>query len=124
MYNLADCPTPFEKSPWVNYQGDMYVGDDGARYEVMELPHMVDATGLLHPHTSDEADIFLRRGMGPEPQTTSMGSKGPGTSANPFDVREGKSQNKPREEPEVTTGFTFETGHWMFVKETPVWRIF
>ena len=34
VYKTVDCPTPFEKSPWVNYQGDMYVGEDGARYKV------------------------------------------------------------------------------------------
>ena len=49
VYKSAECPTPFERSPMVNYQGDMYVGKDGARYEVTEFPHMVDATGFLHP---------------------------------------------------------------------------
>ena len=24
VYKIADCPTPFEKYPWVNYQGDIY----------------------------------------------------------------------------------------------------
>ena len=47
VYKIANCPTPFEMTPWFNYQGDMYVGNDGARYKVTELPHMVDATGLL-----------------------------------------------------------------------------
>ena len=28
------------------------------------------------------------------------------------------------EEPEVTTRFTFETGHWTLMREVPVWRIF
>ena len=31
VYKTNNCLTPFEKSPWVNYQGDMYVEDDGSR---------------------------------------------------------------------------------------------
>ena len=60
MYKTVDCPTPFEKSPWVNYQGDMYVGEDGARYKVTKHPHMVDATRLLHTRMNNEGDISLR----------------------------------------------------------------
>ena len=87
VYKSVECPTPFKKSPMVNYQGDMYVGKDGARYKVTELPHMVDATGLLHPHTGAEAaDISLRRGIGPESKapTASKGSKGQSKSHKPF----------------------------------------
>ena len=29
VYKTTDCPTPFKKGPWFNYQGDMYVGKDG-----------------------------------------------------------------------------------------------
>ena len=48
VYKTADCPTPFEQFPRVNYQGDMYVGNDGARYEVTKHPQLIDAIGLLH----------------------------------------------------------------------------
>ena len=61
--------------------------------------------------------------MGPEIPTTSGGSR-PGVSTNPFDVIDENAQQTPVEEPEVTTGFTFETGHWSYVRETPVWRLF
>ena len=42
----------------------MYIGADGARYEVTKHPHMVDAAGLLHPSTSEAPNISLQRGMG------------------------------------------------------------
>ena len=38
VYKTADCLTPFEQSLMANYQGDMYVGEDGARFEVTEFP--------------------------------------------------------------------------------------
>ena len=47
VYKTADCPNPFEKAPRVNYQGDMYVGEDGARYEVTDHP-----TKWMPPDTS------------------------------------------------------------------------
>ena len=61
------------------------VGDDGARYKVTKHPHMVDAIKLLHSHTSNDADISLRQGVGPKPPAASRESKGLGTSTNPFD---------------------------------------
>ena len=86
VYKMVECPTRFEQSPWVNYQGDMYVGKDGARYEVTVHPHLVNAIGTLHPNTRDKEDISLQGGMGKEPKrpTTSRGSKGPGMSTNHF----------------------------------------
>ena len=124
VYKTADCPTPFEKAPWVNYQGDMYVGEDGARYEVTDHPHKVDATGYLLTDMNDVEDISLRRGIGPNLPTTSRGSKGPGTSTNPFDIVDTSTNEQVHEELEVTTGFTFETGMKTIVKDIPVWRIF
>ena len=75
VYKTADCPTPFEKAPWVNYQGDMYVGEDGARYEVTNHPHKVDGTGYLHTNMNDGRDISLRRGIGPDLPATLRGSR-------------------------------------------------
>ena len=123
VYKMVDCPTPFEKSPWVNYQGDMYVGEDGARYKVAKHPHMVDATGLLHTHTNNEGDTSLRQGIGPKPPATSRESKGLGVSTNPFEILNDHA-HKVVEELEVTTGFAFETRHISYAKEIPVWHIF
>ena len=122
VYKTAECPTPFEQSPWVNYQGDMYVGEDGARYEVTEHPHLVNAAGSLQPKIKEPEDVSLQRGMGKEPEhpTTSRGSKGTGMSTNPFELEEDNVGKSPVEEQEVTTGFTFEMGDWTTVKEFPV----
>ena len=54
----------------------MYVGEDGARYKVMEHPHKVDATKFLHTNMNGDGDIFLRRGIGLELPATSRESKG------------------------------------------------
>ncbi len=34
MFKSAEHRTPFNEMPMVNYQGDLYMGIDGARYEV------------------------------------------------------------------------------------------
>lgn len=34
-------------NPWVNYQEDMYMGDDGTRYEVTDYPENVDMLGVI-----------------------------------------------------------------------------
>ena len=81
----------------------------------------------LHPHTGAEAaDISLRRGIGPETEapTALKGSKGQSKSTNPFDVIDEEVPRTNGEEPEVNTGFTFETNYWTFTREVPVWRIF
>ena len=129
VYKTAEHLTPFEQSLMANYQGEMYVGEDGARYQVTEFPHLVDSTGYIHPQQGtmdNEADISLRRGMGPDPQgpLPSKGSKGQSKSqsANPFENDD--EVREQGEEPEVNTGFAFETGFWTLIKEVPVWRIF
>ena len=84
---------------------------------------MVDATGLLHTRTKNEGDISLRQGIGPEPLATSRESKGPCVSTKPFEILDDYA-NKVVEEPEVTTGFAFETRHRSYVREISIWRIF
>lgn len=39
--------TPFQETPMVNYQGDLYMGKDGAWYEVTWYLEQVDALGTL-----------------------------------------------------------------------------
>ena len=102
----------------------MYVGEDGARYEVPDHPHKVDATRYLHTDMNDVEDISLRKGIGPNLPTASRGSKGPGTSTNPFDVIDTSAIKRVNEELEVTMRLTFEMGRRAIAKEIPVWRIF
>lgn len=42
---LADARTPFEAKPWVNYQGDSYMGMQGERYLFTKEPWDVDNLG-------------------------------------------------------------------------------
>ena len=46
-FKTADSNTPFYAAPLVNYQGDLYIGSDGARYEVTEYPDRIDPSGVL-----------------------------------------------------------------------------
>ena len=57
VYKTGKCLMPFEKLSWVNYQGEMYIKEDGARYEVTKHPHKVDAFGMLHAPTINSLDI-------------------------------------------------------------------
>ena len=56
---MGELLTPFEKMPWVNYQGDMYIREDGARNKVTKHPHKVDAFGMLCAPTSNALDVTL-----------------------------------------------------------------
>ena len=49
-FKSAEHRTPFTETPMVNYQGDLYMGTDGARYEVTKYPELVDALGVLQTH--------------------------------------------------------------------------
>ena len=42
---LADTKTPFEVNPWVNYQGDSYMGKHGERYLITKEPYSMDNLG-------------------------------------------------------------------------------
>ncbi|KAI5063161.1 hypothetical protein GOP47_0021708 [Adiantum capillus-veneris] len=48
-FKSAEYRTPFNDLPLGNYQGDLYMGKDGARYEVTKYPEKVDALGVLQP---------------------------------------------------------------------------
>ena len=44
VYKIGEYITHFEISPWINYQGDMYIGEDGVCYEMTLDPKIVDFT--------------------------------------------------------------------------------
>ena len=69
---IADVLSNRHMNPWVNYQADMYMGEDGARYEVTEYPEQVDIMGVLPK--SEQTDP--RNNPLPNPNQ-------PGTSTNP-----------------------------------------
>ena len=45
VVKLEDVATTFEANPWVNYQGDLYMGESGERYVVTSDPENVDKWG-------------------------------------------------------------------------------
>ena len=123
VYKTGEHLTPFEKYPWVNYQGDMYMGDDGARYEVTESPENIDASGNLHtsknnPQPFDQSQEF-----------TYLQGKGKATQSNPFvdPVNEVQGEN-PNEQAGESKGQNVSKGSitslWTYVKEFLVWRVF
>ena len=47
VFNTAEHQTPFQEFPEVNYQGDLYIGKDGAHYQVTRYPQQIDSHGVL-----------------------------------------------------------------------------
>ena len=47
VVKIEDHPTAFDPAPWVNYQGEMYVGQKGAHYQVVLEPDKVDKWGQV-----------------------------------------------------------------------------
>ena len=54
--------TPFEVNPLVNYQGDLYIGKDGARYEVMRYPDWIDPCGFVRSKNTNVSTSLLNKG--------------------------------------------------------------
>ena len=55
-------PTTFQRDPWVNFQGDICIGEDGAWYVVTKQPKLIDALGLLK--LNEEASISFKGSNG------------------------------------------------------------
>ena len=45
VVKIEDHVTPFDPTPWVNFQGDRYMGKDGSMYLLTEFPEEVDKLG-------------------------------------------------------------------------------
>ena len=63
---VKDTPTAFDAVPWVNYQGDLYMGESGEHYIVISKPENVDKWGVIvrvdkvkEPPFVDSADMKL-----------------------------------------------------------------
>lgn len=84
VYKTMECPNPFEKLPWVNYQGDMYIREDGARYKVANHPKDVEASSFILAPKGTVLDISLQRRIGSKAMEQSQGTKESGTPPNPF----------------------------------------
>ena len=63
---VEDTPTAFDVAPWVNYQGDLYMGQSRERYIVVTEPENVDKWGVMvkadkvkEPPFGDSADMKL-----------------------------------------------------------------
>ena len=44
---IGDTLTAFDTAPWVNYQGDLYMGQSGECYIVIAEPENVDKCGVI-----------------------------------------------------------------------------
>ena len=49
VVKVEDHPTAFDPAPWVNFQGDRYMGRDGAMYLIVADPDVVDTLGNVTP---------------------------------------------------------------------------
>ena len=46
---VEDHPSDLDPAPWVNFQGDRFMGRDGCMYLITNTPHDVDQLGNLIP---------------------------------------------------------------------------
>ena len=44
---VEDTPTAFDATPWVNYKGDLYMGQSREHYIVVTKPENVDKWGVM-----------------------------------------------------------------------------
>ena len=54
VVKVEDHPTAFEIAPFVNYQGELYMGQNGERYVVTKDPKNVDKWGQIVKETEAE----------------------------------------------------------------------
>lgn len=57
LIKIEDQPTEFDATPFVNYQGDRYIGPQGEMHLVVQNPEAVDSLGGIkepQPHEGDE----------------------------------------------------------------------
>ena len=47
VVKIAKRPRAFDASPWVNYQGKMYICQEGVRYQVVTKPNRVNKWGHM-----------------------------------------------------------------------------
>ena len=66
VVRVKDTPTAFDAVPWVNYQGDLYMGQSGEHYIVVTELENVDKWGVMvkvdkveEPPFGDSTDMNL-----------------------------------------------------------------
>ena len=58
VVHVEDTSTTFDAAPWVNYQGDLYMGQLGERYIVVTEPKNVDKWGVMVKVDKVEEPLF------------------------------------------------------------------
>ena len=56
LIKIEDHPMEFEATPFVNYQGDHYIGQHGEMYIVVENPDIIDSLGGVRKPKLHEGD--------------------------------------------------------------------
>ena len=59
VVRVKDTPTAFDAAPWVNYQGDLYMGQSRERYIVVIEPENVDKGGVMVNADKVEEPLFV-----------------------------------------------------------------
>lgn len=87
-FKTEDNRTPFNEFPMVNYQGDLYIAEDGSRFQVTKYPHQIDTFRVLQarPMSSTVRDH----------EATTSGLDKAGTSTNPMGL--GSAHKSPLNE--------------------------
>lgn len=117
-FKTVDNRTPFNKFPMVNYQGDLYMGKDGSRYEVTRYPQQVDACGVLKvgPMSSKVSNHEAR-------PTSSMLNTA-GTSTNPTGLGAPHKPNLDKLFASLHLDEEVESFKWTPIKAIKVTKVF
>lgn len=63
VVKIADVISELDRTPWVNDQGNLFMGRDGIRYEVTSHPELVDKLGVLREATHAPEELCLDPNM-------------------------------------------------------------
>ena len=58
VVHVKDTPTTFDATPWVNYQGELYMGQSAECYKVIMEPKNVDKWGVIVKIDKVEEPLF------------------------------------------------------------------
>ena len=59
VVHVKDTPTAFDAAPWVNYQGDLYMGQSREHYVVVIEPENIDKWGVIVKADKVEEPLFV-----------------------------------------------------------------
>lgn len=117
VFKTIEHRTPFSVFPMVNYQGDLYMGQDGARYEVTRYPQQIDTMGVLQAGPMPSQEETLNHG------TPTSGVDGIGTSTKPHGSKGPQQSSIDKLFDDLGLGKKDESPEWNPIRDISVVRV-